>query len=520
MNVLYALRRAKQFYGAAPAYHHGDRSVTYAEFVDRVARLAAVFADLGIQPGDRVAVLMLNAPRYLELFHALPLAGAVIVPLNIRWTVAEIAFGLSDSGSRLLVVDDAFARLQPRLSASLPDLRFLFAGNEACPAGMADYEASLAAAAPAGTEAPDPAPDDLVALFYTSGTTGGTKGVMLTHRNLWANALHCTIIMAISPDWVFLHAAPMFHLADAAIVYAIVMQGGANCFLPAFDLDPCLRLIEQCRITHSVLLPTMLNRLVNHPAINRYDHSSLRVILYGGSPLPLEVLRRAREKLRCQYAQAYGLTEASPVLTYLCPRDHELECRPGACARVQSAGRPILGVEVKIVDPVDRELPAGEAGEIVARGANVMKGYWNQPLITAETLRGGWLHTGDIGAFDADGYLHLLDRKKDMIKSGGENIYSPQVEAAVAAHPEVLEVAVIGVPDTTWGEAVKAVVVKRQGSTLTEAGLIEFCRERMAHFQCPTSVEFLDTLPKGGTGKVEKSLLRKMHQPGTSAAAP
>jgi len=516
MNVLYALRRAKQFHANSPAAIDAGRTITYAQFAERVACLANALRDLGMQRGDRVAVLMLNSARYLELYHAVPLAGAVVVPINIRWNQEDMVFALADSGARLLVVDDYFARLEPALGAALPDLAYLFAGNGPCPGGMANYEACLAAASPKIPDTPDPADDDLVGLFYTSGSTGGPKGVMLSHKNICANALYGTVVMAISPDWVFLHAAPMFHLADAGIVYSIVMQGGANCFLPAFDPEACLRAIERHRITHTALVPAMANMLVNHPAIDRYDTSSLRTILYGGSPMPLEVLRRAREKLHCHFAQAYGLSEASPVLTYLGPEDHNFENAEAQFIPVKSGGKPILGVEVKVVDPLDRELPPGEVGEIVARGANIMKGYWNQPAITADTLRGGWLHTGDMGAFDSQGYLYILDRKKDMIKPGGENVYSPEVEAAIASHPDVLEVAVIGVPDPKWTEAVKAVVVKRPDSALTEQALIDFCRARMTHFKCPTSVDFVDALPKGGTGKLQKNVLRERYRAKTA----
>ena len=503
MDVLYALRRARQFHPDAIAAYDGGRPIAFAQFADRAARVAQVLRDLGVQPGDRVAVLMLNAPRYFELYYAVPLAGAIIVPINIRWNAAEIGFCLSDCGARLLVVDDYFARALPALSAGLPGLQFLTA---------ADYEARQAAAAPVTLDGPLPDDDDVVALFYTSGSTGGPKGVMLTHKNLYANAMHGMVTLAIDKDWVWLHAAPMFHVADATVVYSLVMQGGRSCFIPAFDPEACLKAIEHYRVTHMFVVPTMLNAMVNHPAFDRYDTSSLRMMIYGASPMPLDLLRRAQEKLRCAFAQGYGLSEASPTLTYLGPEDHTLENAHEQYAPVKSAGRAIMGVELRVVDPMDRDLPPGEAGEVLARGDNVMKGYWNQPAITADTLRGGWLHTGDIGTFDTPGYLHILDRKKDMIKPGGENVYSPEVEAMIASHPEVLEVAVIGLADEKWGEAIKAVVVCRAGSALTEAGLIEYCRERMAHFKCPVSVDFMDTLPKGGTGKVQKTVLREKYR--------
>src|ERR1022692_561501 len=276
MDVLYALRRARQLHPDAIAAYDGERSINFGEFADRVTRTANALRDLGVQPGDRVAVLMLNSLRYFELYHAVPLAGAVIVPINIRWNPAEISFGLSDSGTRLLVVDDYFARLAPALSASLPELQYLFAGDGACPAGMADYEARLAAASGAAHDAPLPDEDDVVALFYTSGSTGGPKGVMLTHKNLYANALHGMVALAVTKDWVWLHAAPMFHVADVGVVYYIVMQGGRSGFVPAFDPEACLEAIERHRVTHMFVVPTMLNAMVNHPAFDRYDRSEER----------------------------------------------------------------------------------------------------------------------------------------------------------------------------------------------------------------------------------------------------
>jgi long-chain acyl-CoA synthetase len=512
MDVGYALRRAQQLHPDAVAAYEGERPVTFAQFGDRVSRIAGALHDLGVRPGDRVAALMLNSLRYFELYHAVPLAGAIIVPINIRWNPAEIVFGLSDSGTRLLVVDDYFARVAPALSASLPELQYLFAGNGACPTGMADYEARLAAASPASLDGPFPDDNDVVALFYTSGTTGGPKGVMLTHKNLYANAMNGTVALAITKDWVWLHAAPMFHVADATVIYALVMRGGRSCFIPAFDPEACLKAIERYRVTHTFVVPAMLNAMVNHPAFDRYDTSSLRMMGYGASPMPLDLLRRAQEKLHCPFAQGYGLTESSPGLTYLGPEDHTLDNAGARFAPVKSAGRAMMGVELRVVDAMDRELPPGEAGEIVARGDNIMKGYWNQPAISDDTLRGGWLHTGDIGTFDARGYLYILDRKKDMIKPGGENVYSPEVESMIASHPEVLEVAVIGLPDEKWGEAIKAVVARRPGSALSEAELIDYCREHMAHFKCPASVDFVETLPKGGTGKVQKTVLRARYQ--------
>jgi long-chain acyl-CoA synthetase len=263
----------------------------------------------------------------------------------------------------------------------------------------------------------------------------------------------------------------------------------------------------------------MIQMLVNDPAIDTSDTSSLERLVYGAAPMPSEVLLQARKKFACRFGQGYGLTEASPLLTWLSPEAHEGEEASIAGALRGSAGRPVAGVTIRVVDPLDRELPPGQPGEIVARGANIMKGYWNQPENTAEALRGGWLHTGDIGIMDASGGLYILDRKKDMVKSGGENVFSPEVESTIGAHPAVLETAVIGVSDATWGEAVHAVVVRRPGAALSEAEVIAWCQDRMAHFKCPRSVAFLDALPKGATGKVQKTVLRQMSSPCARAAS-
>jgi long-chain acyl-CoA synthetase len=368
-------------------------------------------------------------------------------------------------------------------------------------------------------EEADPHEDDVASFFYTSGSTGGPKGAMLTLRNLFANAIHNCMNFGGGPEWVFLHAAPMFHVADAGGVYGLVMMGAAHCFLPTFEPEAFLKLVEQYRVTDSFLVPTMINMITNHPAAGRYEISSLKRLVYGGSPMPLDLLRRAKTKFGCDLAQGYGLSEASPILTYLAPEDHSFADDDRQYIPVKSAGRPILGCEVRVFDLHDREVPTGEVGEIVARGPNIMKGYWNRPEITADALRGGWLHTGDMGVFDEAGYLYILDRKKDMIKPGGENVYSPEVESAICAHPDVLEAVVIGVPDEKWGEAIKAVVVRRPARALTEPALIEFCRARLTHFKCPHSVDFVDASPKGGTGKVQKNVLRERHRAAKSTIA-
>ena len=486
----------------APAYYRDGGATTYDEFYDRVLRAGQVLRALGVERGDRVAVLMLNSPRYLELYFATAAIGAAVVPINIRWGAEEINFSLRDSGTKVLALDDRFASLKPD---PLPLL--LYTGDKDCPDGMVSYEAAVAAALPV-VEA-DPKEDEILGLFYTSGTTGGPKGVMLTHRNIFQHAILMGIELAVTHQTVYLNAAPMFHLANGALMFVVTIMGGAHVFLPSFEPEGFLARVQKHRVNVALLVPTMLNLVMNHPAIDKYDVSSLRLFLYGASPMPVELLRRLIKKFGSIFCQAYGMTEASPVMTILRPEDHVFEN-----GQVTSAGRPMLGVELKVVDLLDREVKTGEPGEIVARGPTVMKGYWNRPQANVEVLRGGWLHTGDIGAFDAKGFVYILDRKKDMIKTGGENVYSPEVESALCAHPDILEATVFGVPDAKWGESIKAAVVVCEGKTLTEGAVIDWCRARLTHFKCPSSVDFFDTLPKGGTGKVQKNVLRSKYWEG------
>jgi long-chain acyl-CoA synthetase len=497
MTVNYCLRRARDAYGRNFAIEHEGRRLTYCEFFQVVENSARKLAALGAANGDRVAVLMLNSPEYLELYYSTAMANVLLVPLNTRWHVNEINFTLSDSGSETLFVDDRFAPLVPEIRRAVPGVkRFVYAGQGACPEGLLDWRTLEPGGAFRSIRFPEPDEDDVAGLFYTSGTTGGPKGAMLTHRNLYSNAIHSLL----PPGGMFregrwLHAAPMFHLADAGAIYALTMCGVTHCFLASFDPVGVMQAIERYRVTELVLVPTMINMVLNHPDFSKYDLSSLERLIYGASPMPLPLLKQAMEKLaNCRFAQGY----------------HRFENSDRPFAPVKSAGKPIMGVEVRVVDNDDRDVPIGQAGEIIARGANVMKGYWKRPEINAEVLRGGWMHTGDYGAFDEEGFLYILDRKKDMIKTGSENVYSPEVESMLCSHPAVLEAAVIGIPDPTWGEAIRGVIVLRPGSALAEAELIAWCRERLTHFKCPSSVVFTDLLPKGGSGKVQKNTLRDL----------
>jgi long-chain acyl-CoA synthetase len=326
------------------------------------------------------------------------------------------------------------------------------------------------------------------------------------------NAYHAQIAFEFRDERTYLHAAPMFHLADGAATFTVTWNGGTHAFVPRFDPEVVLRTIERDLVTSVTLIPTMVNWLLNHPGVERFDLGSLRKIMYGASPMPVDRLKQAMDAFRCRFQQGYGMTEAAPLVAVLAAEDHERALAEGREEILASAGKPIPGVEVRIVDEDGRDVPPGEIGEVIVRGPNVMKGYWNLPEATEEALRGGWYHTKDMARWDEDGYLYLVDRKDDLIITGGENVYSTEVEDVLYEHPAVLEAAVIGVPDEKLIQAVKAVVVLKEGQSSTEDELIEHCKQHLSHYKVPKSVDFTDELPKGGTGKILKSVLREQYR--------
>jgi acyl-CoA synthetase (AMP-forming)/AMP-acid ligase II len=484
----------------------GERRRTFREAAARVARLAGALRELGVRDGDRVAMLALNSDRYNEYLLAVPWANAVLNPVNTRWSAAEIAYSLRDSGSRVLLVDDAFAPLVPGLRAAFPELAtVIHAGDGPTPEGALGYEDLVASAGPA--QDARRGGSDLAGLFYTGGTTGFPRGVMLSHDNLGVSWLGSAASGAlVGPGSRTLHVAPMFHLADLLSWGATVLVGGSHVMLPAFDPVAVFSSVAEHRISHALLVPTMIQVLVDHPVVTRYDLTSLHSVLYGASPIAQAVLERAMKALpSASFTQAYGMTELSPVATLLSPADHE------AGDVLRSAGRAAPHAEVRVVDPDGAEVPAGTVGEIVVRGGHVMLGYWHKPQETAAAVRDGWMHTGDGGYLDERGYLYVVDRLKDMIISGGENVYSAEVENAIASHPAVAQCAVIGVPDPDWGERVHAVVVLRPGATVTIAELRDHVKTRIAGYKAPRSLEIADALPVSGTGKVLKRELRARH---------
>lgn len=508
MSTTYGLHRSLLLNRAGVAFVFENRRRTWAEVGDRIARFAGALHNLGVSKGDRVAVLMLNQDRYLELYLAIAWAGAVIVPLNIRWSAAENEDAIRDCRPRLLVVDAAFAAMGAEIAAKIGDLPLVYADDATNPLGSGAfvYEDLIASTPPADDARADA--DDLAGIFYTGGTTGRSKGVMLSHRNLMSNARNMAVEGLASPNGTYLHAAPMFHLANAAAMYLNLLTGNSHAFVRAFSPESAAEAIESFKVTDTLIVPTMIQMLVDHPATASRDLSSLKSILYGASPISEAVLDRAMARLpTTRFAQAYGMTELSPCATILPWADHTGESR--AKGRHRAGGRPTYMVEVRVVDAEDKPVPPGTVGEICARGETVMMGYWERPEETRKAVVDGWMHTGDGGYMDEDGYVYVVDRIKDMIISGGENIYSAEVENCIAQHPAVAQCAVIGIPSEQWGETVHAVIMRKPGATVVPDEIIAFCKERIAGYKCPRSVKIQDEmLPMSGAGKILKRDLR------------
>jgi len=483
------LKRALQIGADRTAIIFENERTSYRDLWTRCSKLAGAVSEKGAVPGDRIAILAENSPQYLEMYVGLPAAGFVIVPLNTRHAEPELRYALEDAGAKLLITDrdpDVLSDLVDSV-ISLPD----------------EYESLLdkAAEMELGVGITE---DTLAGLFYTGGTTGASKGVMLSHRNLISNTIHNLTIGQPSQDDVWLILAPMFHAAGTNGVLGGIWSASCQIPLSAFNPATALDLIEEHRVTHTLGVPAMIAAITELQLKEPRDVSSLRLLLHGGSPIATEVVRRACTAFPCtEFAHVYGATETAPLVSGI--RNEQLWLDE---PRGRSCGQALIGVQLKIVDGDGNEVPTGEVGEVAASGPNIMQGYWRKPEQTAAVLRDGWYYTGDLGRIDADGYLYLVDRAKDMIVTGGENVYCSEVEEVLYKHPAVLEAAVIGVPDGKWGEAVHAVIVPREPVGAEE--LIEFCRQHIAAYKLPKAITFSETeLPKSGPGKVLKRELRK-----------
>lgn len=507
MELTLALHKGRRERPNDSAVVFGAQRTSFAQFGTRVARLAAALRSLGMQPGDRVGMMGMNSTRYVEYFFGTWWGGGAINPVNIRWSAKEVAYSLDDCDTRILLVDQFFAPQAAALRALSTSLTTLvYCGDGEVPEGMLDYEALLAAATP--VEDLHRGGEDLAAVMYTGGTTGMPKGVMLSHTNLYINALSSAATVSRPARSIGLIAAPFFHVAGCGFSIGMMQRLGTQVVVPFFEEVAVLQAIATERVTETFLVPTMVKRLIEHPRFAEFDMGSLAKMMYGAAPIDETLLTHAMQVLpNAEFCQAYGMTELSPTIAILPPSDHLPG--PHQARRLRSAGRPVPVAEVRIVGPDGHELPVGEIGEITARGPMVMKGYWNKPNETAAALRDGWMHTGDGGMMDADGYLYVVDRIKDMIVSGGENVYSAEVENAIAQMPEVSMSAVIGVPDDKWGERVHAVLMLREGADLDAERVIAHCKTLIAGYKCPRSVEFRKELPLSPAGKLQKFILRE-----------
>ena len=490
------------------AFHDGEYHATFAQHGDRVLRLAdALTNQLGIGRGDRVAVMAANSHEFLELYHAAYLGAGVINPLNLRLAGKELQFILADSETEVVFVDslfaEHFARNIAEVRADLPLRHVVLIGDGDVPHDLR-YENLIEAGRPIVPDEPDE--DDPVVLMYTGGTTGRPKGVVLDQRSELLNLYHVAMTVSFDDRRVYLHQTPMFHAASMAAILGIPATGGTSVFVPMFEPGTVMDAIEAHRVDWTTMVPTMIAMVLDHPTFRPERLASLRDLVYGASPMPGALLDRLMTLLPgAALWQGYGMTECSSVLTMLTDEDHK-----AGGPRLRSAGRPLLGTTISVQNEAGKILGPGEDGEICARAGNLMRGYWRRPEETAEAMRGDWYHTGDEGHLDAGGYVYLVDRVKDMIVSGGENVYSIEVENAIASHPVVEQVAVIGIPHPVWGEQVHAIVVIRPGGAVTAEELKEHARGSIANYKVPKSIEFrAEPIPLSGALKPLKRELRR-----------
>ena len=481
-----------------------DNEFTYKQFGSRVGKLANALLKLGITKGNKVAILHKNCHFFLESYFGVMQTGAASVPLNHHLSPNELAFILKDSETELLIASSNFSKKVDEATERMKqDIKIIWTGE--------DYEDFIASAS-STLPSVDVEEKDVAQIYYTSGTTGRAKGVMLSHKNVYSHAL-CTIAeLTLKETDVWLHAAPLFHLADAWATWAITLVGGVHVLESDFAPEIICKSIEKQRVTLTNLVPTMYYRLVNYPEVNKYDYSSLRVLLSGGAPISPNLVQRIIETFKCDYIQTYGMTETSPFLTMSILKDHLHSLPYEEQLKYKSTtGRKFKGVELKVVNENGTEVKTNnkEVGEIIVRGDTITKGYWKLPQESEKVFKNGWLYTGDMAIIDKYGYVTIVDRKDDMIITGGENVYSIEVENVLYTHPAVLEAAVIGVPNAEWGEIVKAIIVLKEEEKVTDKEIIEFCKKKIATYKVPKLVEFQECLPKLGSGKICKKKLKE-----------
>jgi fatty-acyl-CoA synthase len=526
LNEYDFLKRALVAHRSKEAVVCGDLRLTYGQLGERVLRWAALMRKLGVEKGDRVAILSQNCHRVIEAFFGAPILGAILMPLNFRLVPEDFQYILNHGGARVIVIEEGLTHQIEPIRDHLETVEhFLLARNSASSSdaeeGYADYETLLADASIEGISPAEIDENEPSALLYTSGTTGKPKGVMLTHRNLYINAMNSICEFAIHERDVYLHTLAQFHCNGWGLPYAVTGMGGTHVIIKKFEPALFFDLITRERVTFAAMPPTMINMALNHQldeqSISRLPRP-MRVATAGSAP-PLATIQGAQERFGWQVIQIYGLTETAPFLTVSKIKPVMDEWPEEQKLRVQAkTGYPMIGVDIRVVDDEGRDIApdSNEAGEVLARANVVMAGYWRQKEATDAVIVDGWFHTGDMALIDSEGFIEVVDRKKDLIISGGENISSIEVEGFLYKHPAVLEAAVIAAPDERWGEVPYAVVVLKAGARASEAELIEFCREHLAHYKCPKRVQFIDALPRTATGKIQKNLLRERFWSGKS----
>ena len=510
MNIGDLLVRNANKFPDKPAVVSETLSLTFQELNDRVNRLANSLLDSGLRKGDRIGVLLHNGHPFLELYFASAKTGAIFCPYNNHFKQSELKDILDYSTPKYLFIDRDFVQMVSTLKPELKSVEKVICLQKTSLPFMDDYEALIARG---GKEEPNSKvmEDDVLSIIFTGGTTGKPKGAMRTHRHLMSNAVAGVIELKVDYDERVLITFPMYHVAceDNIVRHSFMPNTFYIRREGAFNPEEVLAYISKERITRCQFVPTMIHSLIQAPNIAQYDLSSLRLILYAASVMPVELLKKALAIFSCGFAQLYGQTESGPLTTVLKPEDHVLDGSPKTLARLASCGRPVVNYEIRVVDDEDHDVPIGEVGEIIGRSEAMMVGYWQMPEQTAKKLRNGWLHTGDLGRMDEDGYVYMVERKDDLIISGGVNVYPREIEEVLYGHHAVSEASVIGLPDEHWGEVVKAVIVLKPGAQATEKEIIEFCGKNLAGYKKPKSVDFWTELPKSPQGKILKKDIRK-----------
>ncbi len=508
-------QHAAKVFGRKVGVVCGEDRFTYREFNERADRLSAALLHLGVKKGDRVAYLSFNCHRLLEAYYGVPQIGAILLAMNIRLSPEELTYILNDSTPRVLCFDPELIPLVEALRPHVQSVEHYISLRDAKPAWAHErlYDELLAASEPAEIDFSKIDENSVAELFYTSGTTAYPKGVMLTHRNLYLHAFYTALGMVASDHDVHIYTVPLFHVNSWGAPHIFTLSGGRHVILRKFDPPAVLGLVQRERVTRLHMVPAMIIALLNHPDFSRYDLSSVHEVMIGGAPANTALMQEVEKKIpSCTAHGGYGLTETSPVISIAHIKEHLAEdAAEEKLRRKATAGYALAGSEIRVVDLDGRDVAPDrqQVGEVVVRGDVVMEGYWRQPEATAAALRDGWFHTGDLATLDEEGYILIVDRAKDMILTGGENVASAEIERVLYQHPAILECAVIAIPDEQWGEVAQAVITLKAGFQASGAEILDHCRKHLAGFKIPKRIEFTDALPKGGTGKILKKVLRE-----------